>query len=104
MADYDNDPKTWSMSDDLVPVNYSIHFCNFLLPLRLIPFFPTSLGNSKSQIVIGDARGKNCHCEKKRERERSKKRRGKKGREKAKVNGVAWPKDAKLPKRSTRKA
>lgn len=39
-----------------------------------------------------------------RERERGKKRRGKKGGEKAKVNGVTWPKDAKLPKRSIRKA
>jgi len=38
------------------------------------------------------------------ERGREAKRGGKKGREKAKVNGVAWPKDAKLPKRSTRKA
>jgi hypothetical protein len=41
------------------------------------------------------------------EERRGEERRGEEGerdREKAEANGVSWPKDAKLPKRSTRKA
>jgi len=86
-------------------------------------------GNSKSQIAAGDtcerararARGEDllplqrgngeegggAGEERRGEERRGEERRGEEGerdREKAEANGVSWPKDAKLPKRSTRKA
>lgn len=110
----------------------TIHFCDFLLPFPTLtavsspalPPPPPALSSSPCLIPfcsprefeIADCcwrrvqtREEDCSCarEKKRKRERSRRGGGEgreKDREKAEANGVTWPKDAKLPKRSTRKA
>jgi len=103
---------------DLVPVNCSpFIFVTFLpspSPAFRRRFIPFSLpaGNSKSQIAAGDtckrARGEDRRCKEGGRRTETRTRwgggEGEKDREKAETNGVSWPKDAKLPKRSTRKA
>lgn len=75
-------------------------------PVSYSPFFyiirEFKIADCYWRRAQGFAREKNCRCERKRESGDQKKR--KKDREKAEVNGVTWPKDAKLPKRSTRKA
>ncbi|KAM0736341.1 hypothetical protein ACS0PU_010302 [Formica fusca] len=118
MADNDNDRETSRTPNLVVLLNCSPFILAIFYSLFVLsPFFPVPFENSKSQITIGDAcrrvrkelllREKESKRERERQKEKKRKqreKRKKKDREKAKVNGVTWPKDAKLPKRSTRKA
>lgn len=113
MADNIDGRETSRTFDLILRELLIVHFCDFLRPCypfssspwRFIPFLclPGIRNRRLPLETRANARGKDAVA-KERKRWRYRHEREEKDRQKAEANGVTWPKDAKLPKRSTRKA
>lgn len=84
-----------------IRLNSSLWIVCYLFSRFSVPY-PFSLHLENFEVT--DCSWKRKRIAVKREREKKREKRGKNKIEKAEANGVTWPKDAKLPKRSTRKA